>query len=763
MGARQSIEEKRPRGRDWKSLVGARLDRLKSLGYQPEDARDLRFDFLRGFAVFAMVVDHLAGPSRLYLLTGGNRFFTSAAEGFVFISGVIVGLVYRKIAERDGLGTALRRLLARAWSLYVLAVGLTLVMLPVSEMLSLPWAQGIDLRDPKGVVWSILTLHQTYYLVDIPLLYALLLVLSPLAFFLLYDGRGWLVLLGTWAIWVGYQVYPERTEFPWTISGNYLFYFPAWQTLFFTGMAMGFHRDRIQRVVPGAWQWWLLLASALGFAALLAAYTRVAALLTALDATRTAAPQAGQSIAADMVDLLIAKGDVRPGRIFASVVVFGFFFLLATRFWRPLYRALGWFLVPLGRNSLYAYSAHVAVALGIGMFTVLTGRALSGTSEVNAGIQVASLGVIWLAIRYRIAYPTPQTRGRWMASVIPLALAVVVILPLDPSPDLPGMAAVATPTPATSARAVRRFGTPLPRAAATSASPPLTGTPSPVQEGAAPPRSAQTPVPLPAPVARGPAGDVRVSEFVGTIQGRLREVQFFSPAVDDDESYFVYLPPGYGTEGRRYPVLYMLHGGGGDKEEWLAYGLVDAVDRLIVSKELRPLIVVLPQGDTGYWVDPAGDGPRWGDYTARDLVRQVDATFRTLPDPVHRAIGGLSMGGYGALYQALAHPDVFHAAGAHSPSLQADNSSVPFLGTGQDFVERDPVQLALAAPGIEHLAIWIDIGEDDPWLPRAEELHQALVLRGIPHNYNVLAGYHEGTYWETNLLSYLRFYDAVLH
>ena len=79
--------------------------------YTAEDGRDYRIDLLRGLAVLAMVIDHLAGPSKLYLITGGNRFYTSAAEGFIFLSGLTVGLVYRRIAERQGFPTAIRRLL----------------------------------------------------------------------------------------------------------------------------------------------------------------------------------------------------------------------------------------------------------------------------------------------------------------------------------------------------------------------------------------------------------------------------------------------------------------------------------------------------------------------------------------------------------------------------------------------------------------------------------------------------------------------------
>src|SRR5574342_986285 len=74
--------------------------------YASRDKRDLRVDLLRGFAVFMMVVDHFGGSSWLYLITGGNAFFTSGAEAFVFISGLVVGMVYGAIALRDGLRSA---------------------------------------------------------------------------------------------------------------------------------------------------------------------------------------------------------------------------------------------------------------------------------------------------------------------------------------------------------------------------------------------------------------------------------------------------------------------------------------------------------------------------------------------------------------------------------------------------------------------------------------------------------------------------------
>jgi enterochelin esterase family protein len=206
----------------------------------------------------------------------------------------------------------------------------------------------------------------------------------------------------------------------------------------------------------------------------------------------------------------------------------------------------------------------------------------------------------------------------------------------------------------------------------------------------------------------------------------------------------------------------MLHGGSGSKDEWRAYGLVDAVDRLIATNEIGAMIVVLPQGDDGYWVNHANSGPRWGDYLTQDIVRDVDSRLRTLADRDHRAIAGLSMGGAGALQLAFNNPDLFRVVGAHSPSLHLDDGTFPILGSGAEFALREPLELASDAPGIEVLDIWIDVGDHDPWLERDQMLHQVLAQRGIDHHWNVLQGGHEGPYWQRNLEMYLRTYDAAL-
>src|SRR5438445_531295 len=94
--------------------------------------------------------------------------------------------------------------------------------------------------------------------------------------------------------------------------------------------------------------------------------------------------------------------------------------------------------------------------------------------------------------------------------------------------------------------------------------------------------------------------------------------------------------------------LYQSHARPGARKRWPCYGVDRTAHCLVTAGARQPTLIVLPQGDEGYWLNHAG-GERWGDYVASDVVTSVDATYRTLPAAGSRAVGGLSMGGHGAL------------------------------------------------------------------------------------------------------------------
>ena len=197
-------------------------------------------------------------------------------------------------------------------------------------------------------------------------------------------------------------------------------------------------------------------------------------------------------------------------------------------------------------------------------------------------------------------------------------------------------------------------------------------------------------------------------------------------------------------------------------EEWLGYALTEDLDRMLSLGLIDHMIVVLPNGEQGYWMNHAGGGPQWADFIAKDLVASVDATFRTTATRETRAIGGLSMGGHGALQIAYNHPELFSVAGAHSPTIRPFESSPEFFGDQAYFAKYDPISLAQSSKAAQRLLTWIDVGADDKWRTGAEALASVLTAQSAPVQFRVIEGEHEGWYWKHYLPEYLYFYSNAL-
>jgi enterochelin esterase-like enzyme len=478
-----------------------------------------------------------------------------------------------------------------------------------------------------------------------------------------------------------------------------------------------------------------------------------------------------------------AKNSLGPGRILASGIVFGFAWLAASQLWLLLRRTLGWLLLPLGQNALFAYSAHVLIVLAVAIqASVLTRNPLPQSvadrlpdaSVTNLLLQIGTVATLWLAIRLKAHKRAAIARGSWLAGPAPVLIAATLLLWANPtqgqaafSPSQPvaSINPLGTPIPAEQVAAIARelSGTADTRPQTAQMAPMVAPTPRPV----ATPRPTSQPkvsLPLPAieptrpPALAGQPWAGSAGPSGATLLGSLRQVQFHSQALDRDMPYLIYLPPGYGLQDKHYPVVYLLHGAGQRVDEWLSYGIVETADRLIDSSQISPMLLVMPLGDLGYWVNHVEDGLRWGDYVADDLVQQVDATFRTKAEGRYRAIGGISMGGYGALVTAFNNPQVFHHVAADSPALHPEGS-LAFLGTGDDYAQRDPVSLA-GSVDLNGLGIWLDMGASDPWLPRVTQLDHALNTHGIVHSWTLGEGGHDGGYWQRSVPAYLRFYNA---
>lgn len=278
---------------------------------------------------------------------------------------------------------------------------------------------------------------------------------------------------------------------------------------------------------------------------------------------------------------------------------------------------------------------------------------------------------------------------------------------------------------------------------------------------------------------------------------------FWSQALGIRKHVLVWLPPSYATApDRRYPVAYYLHGVSGSETDWVRHGHLDGTLDSLVAAGLPEMIVVMPDGDDGFYTtwnwlgdynacrrnrppgaEPASaycvPWPHYDDYIARDLVTWVDGRFRTRADRRHRGIAGLSMGGYGAMALALAYPDVYSAAASHSgvvsplqqgQGTDGDMHYPPVIDSlrhaysphlwaimepafGKDTVAwyaRDPLRLArrlLARDRAALPALFVDCGTEDPFIGQNRAFHRGLSALGIPHEYAEWPGAHTWNYW----------------
>ena len=358
-------------------------------------ARDLRLDLLRGFCMAAMVIDHIgahtgAAGSWLYAFTGGNQFFVSAAEGFIFISGLITGVINSGVTAGHGLGRVVMRILGRGWMLYCVTVLLTFAFALVLLALRYPGAPHVEAKGIPAWVVGVLTLHRTYYLTDIIFTYTLLFFAAGLAVTLIGHGYTRWVLIGSWAIWLLWQFFPREAELPWAVVDGAAFHFSAWQVLFFTPLIIGYHRRAV-----AAWFAWLrpevvlVVSSILLFVCIGLYWTQLRPLAALL-------PGIGH---AQLAVQFFDKANVRCARLLAFAVVAAFAWSVTTLAWTPVQRAFGWLVLPLGQRALTAYSVHVFVVAVLGWVIVDLWRVPRQSIGANTMVQVLGLAMVWTWVR----------------------------------------------------------------------------------------------------------------------------------------------------------------------------------------------------------------------------------------------------------------------------------------------------------------------------------------------------------------------------
>jgi len=243
-----------------------------------------------------------------------------------------------------------------------------------------------------------------------------------------------------------------------------------------------------------------------------------------------------------------------------------------------------------------------------------------------------------------------------------------------------------------------------------------------------------------------------------TQQGTREELQVSSPALGGrSQQVYVYLPPGYADHpDERYPVLYLLHGFPGRPLAFLLTvraGVVE--DELVARDAAQPIILVMPFGSTGTftdeeWANGVGRGEGWSTFVARDLVRTIDSTYRTIPTAAGRGIAGLSEGGYGAINIALHHPGEFRVVESWSGYERAPKIPSIFGAQGQELEANTPLDtLPKVAPALRrhHVFFWFYSGTDDPFHRQNGVFAQELARAGVAHEYFESPGGHNWALW----------------
>ena len=254
--------------------------------------------------------------------------------------------------------------------------------------------------------------------------------------------------------------------------------------------------------------------------------------------------------------------------------------------------------------------------------------------------------------------------------------------------------------------------------------------------------------------------------------------------------YCVYLPAGYDSGATqhppvRYPVLYFLHGLGDNEQTLFNTGGWTLLDDLRRQHKMGDFLIVAPEGRRSFYINSADGSVRYNDFFLQEFLPHIETKYRIRPGRAGRAISGISMGGYGALRFAFAHPELFSAASAQSAALitespqaldSASRTGAPLAGVlGAVFGrpinvphwnDNSPFVLAKTnAAAMRKLAIYFNCGQDDNYgfEKGAAALHDELQKETVKHEYHAYPGDHSLTYFLSHFAEVMEFHSKAFH
>lgn len=382
-------------------------------------SRDLRIDLFRGFLICTVVITHTEVAGALSYFTLNAFGAISGAEGFVMLSGVVLGMVHASQAARLGEWPAAVLRLRRARKIYLVALVVTVLVYVAGKVPGIDAtvvttftdrgtgaagaaAKGqvydlyvnarhlFDYPPPWFAVRELLTLHMGPWVLNVLGLFVVMTALAPLFMWLLLRRMWWLVLAISWA---GY-VYGRVADVHW-LPSQFEDVFPLliWQLVFVHGLVIGFYRTQLVAALTSRW-------GKIACAVAVTAYAAVLGVLWLVHRDLVPAGPFDPGTYATLYDRFYIRVDLQPGRLLDLALVAVVVFAFLTTFWRPVHGAVGRFLVPLGQASLYVFIVHVVLVIGVDNVPGLDRT----SSWQGLLVHVVELALVWLLVRYRVLF-----------------------------------------------------------------------------------------------------------------------------------------------------------------------------------------------------------------------------------------------------------------------------------------------------------------------------------------------------------------------
>jgi len=235
----------------------------------------------------------------------------------------------------------------------------------------------------------------------------------------------------------------------------------------------------------------------------------------------------------------------------------------------------------------------------------------------------------------------------------------------------------------------------------------------------------------------------------GIAHGKMEMIEYDSRTVGTRRKMLVYTPPGYSTDSK-YPVLYLLHGIGGDETEWQRFAMPEVLlDNLLADGKVKPMVVVMPNGRAqkndraqGNVFSHAAAFANFESDLLNDVIPAIESRYSVFTDREYRALAGLSMGGGQSLNFGLGHLEIFAWVGAFSA---APNTKTPEQLVPDPVATRDQLKL-----------LWLACGNKDGLIRISQGLHAYLKEHDVPHIWHVDSNGHDAIEWRNNLYLFVQ-------